>query len=125
LLSETKKVSFLSFSKIQTFENYLNIKTFNCPPTHGIEIADQELGTRCFSRRLPIKPNHEESWDGKPRVPETADSRVAEAREILRGSWSILTRALFFGVLQFISAENAKGKEIGVNGEAAKVHKRR
>ena len=30
------------------------------------------------------------------RVPGLRDSRVAEAEEILRGPWSILTRAFFF-----------------------------
>jgi hypothetical protein len=35
-----------------------------------------------------------------PRVPNTRDSRVAEAKEILPSPWSMLTRA-FFEVFSF------------------------
>lgn len=44
---------------------------------------------------MPIKPNSEQSEDGKPRVPGSWDSRVAEARGILLHPWSVFTTGFF------------------------------
>ena len=52
------------------------------------------------------------------------DSRVAKAREILGGSWSIFPRAPYFRVVQFIFTENARAEQIELSGKAPKVLKR-
>ncbi len=42
---------------------------------------------------MPTKPNHEQSWDGKPRVP--VGSPGCRSRRNFAGPWCILLRAFF------------------------------
>jgi hypothetical protein len=82
---------------------------------------------------LPIKPNHEQSWDGKPRVLNARDSRVAEVESkepdyrgfIQNGNPVFILRNITYErAHQKSIVKNPKRKEVEVNTKAVRILKR-